>query len=71
MQATEQFALTEASYLTVRLMQEFPRIESRDSEPWREKLTLTCTGLGNCKVALFPSEDEDVGGGKVGEEVGS
>lgn len=55
----EQFALTEASYLTARLVQEFPRIESRDSEPWREQLTLTCTGLGGCKVALFPRTDGD------------
>ena len=30
----EQFALTEASYITVRLMQEFAEIESRDPEPW-------------------------------------
>lgn len=50
----EQFALTEASYVTVRLMQEFASIESRDSDPWRELFTLTCTGLGGCKVALYP-----------------
>jgi len=50
----EQFALTEASYITVRLMQEFGGIESRDPEPWREKLSLTCTGLGGCKVVLTP-----------------
>ncbi|KAL9076980.1 MAG: hypothetical protein Q9161_000613 [Pseudevernia consocians] len=55
----EQFALTEASYVTVRLLQEFPRIESRDPEPWREKLALTCTCLGGCKVALFPRAKED------------
>jgi hypothetical protein len=34
----EQFALTEASYTTVRLMQEFSSIESRDLEPWTERL---------------------------------
>lgn len=52
---TEQFALTETSYLTVRLTQEFSSIESRDPDPcWREKLTLTCTGLSGCNVALFP-----------------
>ncbi|KAL9057641.1 MAG: hypothetical protein Q9206_002268 [Seirophora lacunosa] len=50
----EQFALTEAAYITVRLLQEFDRIESRDSEPWREKITLTCTSLGGCKVSLTP-----------------
>lgn len=59
----EQFALTEASYVTVRLVQQFPGIESRDPEPWREKLTLTCTVLGGCKVGLFPfPERETVSG---------
>ncbi|KAL8726269.1 MAG: hypothetical protein Q9166_006815 [cf. Caloplaca sp. 2 TL-2023] len=48
----QQFALTEASYITVRLLQEFDRIESRDQEVWREKIGLTCKGLGGCKVSL-------------------
>ena len=52
---TEQFALTEASYTTIRLMQEFKSIESRDSGPWVEFLTLTCTGLNGAKVALTPA----------------
>lgn len=51
----QQFALTEASYTTMRLMQEFKQIESRDPEPWREFLTLTCVGAGGCKVSLTPS----------------
>ncbi len=50
----EQFALMETSYVTVRLMQEFEEIESWDPEPWRERLSLTCTGLGGCKVVLTP-----------------
>lgn len=50
----QNFALTEASYTSVRLMQEFKAIESRDPEPWREWLTLTCVGAGGCKVALTP-----------------
>jgi len=50
----QQFALTETEYTMVRLMQEFRRLESRDPEPWRELLMLTCTGLGGCKVGLFP-----------------
>ncbi|KAL8723367.1 MAG: hypothetical protein Q9181_007300 [Wetmoreana brouardii] len=52
----QQFALTEVSYITVRLMQEFDRIESRDPEAWREKLSLTCTGFGGCKVSLTARE---------------
>lgn len=51
----QQFALTEASYTTVRLVQAFAGIESRDPEPWREWLTLTCVGLGGCKVVLTPA----------------
>ena len=50
----EQFALTEGCYITVRLMQEFSGIESRDPEPWREKLGLTVTGLNGAKVVLTP-----------------
>ena len=50
----EQFALTEASYTTIRLLQEFKGIESRDKEPWRESLTLTCAGLGGAEVVLTP-----------------
>lgn len=51
----QQFALTEASYTTIRLCQEFSHIESRDPDPWREWLTLTCVGAGGCKVVLTPS----------------
>ena len=49
----QQFALNEASYTTIRLMQEFRNIQSRDPEPWTELLTFTCVG-SNCKVALTP-----------------
>lgn len=51
----EQFALAEASYVTVRLLQEFAAIESRDPEPWREKMRVACMGLGGCKVVLTPN----------------
>ena len=52
----QQFALTEASYTTIRLMQEFTEIESRDDgRPWTEWLTLTCVGLHGAKVGLTPS----------------
>ncbi|KAL8721462.1 MAG: hypothetical protein Q9225_001874 [Loekoesia sp. 1 TL-2023] len=50
----QQFALTEASYTTIRLMQEFKEIESRDSEPWTEMITITCAGQAT-KVALTPA----------------
>ena len=41
----QQFALTEASYTIVRLMQEFKGIENRDPEPWTEWITLTVSPL--------------------------
>ncbi|KAL8861552.1 MAG: hypothetical protein Q9178_002076 [Gyalolechia marmorata] len=50
----QQFALTEASYTTIRLMQEYKDIESRDREPWTECITLTASGRAT-KVALTPA----------------
>ncbi|MCJ1477166.1 hypothetical protein MMC13_005837 [Lambiella insularis] len=51
----QQFALTEASYTTIRLIQEFKAVESRDDRPWTEWLTLTCTGRYGAKVSLTPA----------------
>lgn len=48
----QQFALTEASYTTVRLCQAFDNIESRDPAPWTENLALTCVNLGGAKVSV-------------------
>jgi cytochrome P450 len=48
----QQYALTEAGFVTVRLVQEFARLESRDAGPWREGLTLTCCSLNGTKVGL-------------------
>jgi cytochrome P450 len=51
----QQFALTEASYTTVRLCQAFAGIESKDeTSEWREKFTLTCVNLEGAKVVLTP-----------------
>ncbi|KAK2808588.1 hypothetical protein FQN50_004620 [Emmonsiellopsis sp. PD_5] len=50
----QQFALTEASYATIRLMQHFRTIESRDSEPWQEGITITCASKHGAKVSLRP-----------------
>ena len=53
--STEQFALTEASYTTIRLMQAFESVESRDARPWLEGLTLTCAIHQGTIVALRPA----------------
>lgn len=49
----QQYALLEASYATIRLIQTFPRIESRDEREWREWMTITLSSGVGCKVALF------------------
>ena len=50
----QQFALFETSYILVRLLQEFSAIETRESGPWRENLTVTCTVFPGCNVAFTP-----------------
>lgn len=50
----QQFALTEASYTIVRLLQEFEGVEDRDGTPFVEKLTLTMASDRGCKVAMIP-----------------
>lgn len=50
----QQFALTEAGYTTVRIVQEFQQLESRDSMPFTESLTLTMASKNGAKVALRP-----------------
>jgi Cytochrome P450 len=55
----ENFALTEVSYVTIRLLQEFGRLESRDPEPWRELITFICSSAGGCKVGLFPRDGQE------------
>lgn len=48
----QQFALTEAGYTTVRILQEVESLESRDPEPFRESLTLTLASENGTRVAL-------------------
>ncbi|KAA8649274.1 hypothetical protein EYZ11_005534 [Aspergillus tanneri] len=48
----QQYALTEAGYVTVRLAQQFSVLESRDSGPWEESLTLTLCSKNGTQVSL-------------------
>lgn len=50
----QQFALTEAGYTLVRLVQEFERVENRDPEPWLENLHLTLGSGNGVHTSLFP-----------------
>ena len=51
----QQYALTEAGYTTVRLVQSFAKVESRDDRPWTENLGLTASNLNGTKVVLTPA----------------
>ncbi|KAF2733049.1 cytochrome P450 [Polyplosphaeria fusca] len=50
----QQYALTEASYVTARMVQVFEGMECRDPEGgvWRESLTLTVCSLNGVRVGL-------------------
>lgn len=51
----QQFALTEASYACVRLLQTFSNIETTDTRPWTEWLALTCTHAYGLPVKFTPA----------------
>jgi cytochrome P450 len=52
----QQFALTEAGYTTVRIMQEFERIENRDPSPWIEDFKLTLSSANGTRVSMTPAQ---------------
>lgn len=55
---TEQFALTEASYVTVRLIQRFDRMENLDPElAPKHNLTLTSCSAAGVQVKLHEARD--------------
>jgi cytochrome P450 len=47
----QQYALTEAGYVSIRLLQEY-EFECRETGPWRENVTLTCCVDNGTPVAL-------------------
>ncbi|QMW36691.1 hypothetical protein AFCA_013178 [Aspergillus flavus] len=50
----QRYALTEASYVLVRMAQEFRGLESRDPGSWEEGLVLTLCPRNGTKVGLIP-----------------
>ncbi|PQE05941.1 cytochrome P450 alkane hydroxylase protein [Rutstroemia sp. NJR-2017a BBW] len=50
----QQFALTEASFVIVRMLQEFSKIEPRDDEEWKEAYTLVVCSQNGTQVSLTP-----------------
>ena len=50
----QQFALTEAYYLVVRVLQEWPRVECRDQEKaFVEKMAVTMVSRNGARVGLL------------------
>lgn len=54
----QRYALTEVSYVLVRMAQEFRGLDSRDEGPWMEGLALTLCSKNGAKVGLIPSRTE-------------
>ena len=53
----QQLALTQATYVVVRMMQEFKSITRRDKkEEWQEQITLNTKSLHGTKVALMKAD---------------
>jgi hypothetical protein len=48
----EQYALLEASYATIRIIQTFERLENRDGRPWTEKIGLNLSNKNGVLVEL-------------------
>ncbi|KAL4871573.1 hypothetical protein BDV12DRAFT_183679 [Aspergillus spectabilis] len=51
----QRYALTEVTYLLVRMAQEFAALQSRESGPWVESLTLTLCPRNGTRVCLVPA----------------
>ena len=49
---SEQFALAEATYTMLRLLQIYETIEAIDDKPWVENLGITMNSASGCKVRL-------------------
>lgn len=50
----QQFALTEAGYTTVRLIQTFSAVEQRDKSPYKECIKMTLSVFDGVKVGMIP-----------------
>ena len=48
----EQFALAEATYTMLRMLQTYETIEAIDDKPWVENIALTANSASGCKVYL-------------------
>jgi hypothetical protein len=51
----ENFALTEASYVTVRMLQSFDTLSAHDDRPWTEQYSLVLCSRNGVQVAVTPA----------------
>ncbi|KAL4944608.1 hypothetical protein BDV06DRAFT_232860 [Aspergillus oleicola] len=51
----QQYALLQASYITIRIVQMFSRIENRDSRLWTEKIDLNLFNKNGVLVEMVPA----------------
>ena len=54
---TEQYALSEVSYTTVRILQNFSGIEAADHRGWAEDLTISCCNFYGLQVRMKPAAE--------------
>lgn len=54
----QQMVFTDAAYITVRVMQQFSRIESQDPRPWAELFRMTVENRNGVKVKFVPTREQ-------------
>lgn len=58
--STEQYALMEASFVAVRMLQSFSEINPRDPRPWTEKVGLNLSNKNGVVVELVRDREATV-----------
>lgn len=51
----QQMVYTDAAYITVRVVQQFSQIISRDSRPWSEQFRMTVENRNGVHVKMVPA----------------
>ncbi|KAK4442278.1 cytochrome P450 [Podospora aff. communis PSN243] len=51
----QNFALTEASYVTVRMLQSFDALSAHDDKPWMEQYSLVLCSRNGVQIAMTPA----------------
>ncbi|KAL4965564.1 cytochrome P450 monooxygenase afumB [Aspergillus stella-maris] len=54
----QQYALLQASYITIRIVQTYSQIRNRDARPWTEKIDLNLFNKHGVLVDMVPAEED-------------